>query len=338
MRTRLLFGSAILISTSVAQAQEPASGCERNPRAGRGAIYGAVQDTATGLPVQDLKVTLIWEDNGRRRTQQQQTDRTGAFRFCQTPAGTELLVEALHETRPISVAAGESRQVELLLNAPKSNISGKVIDDDVGRGVAGAEVRVRGSQVGAVTRTDGTFQLPDVPSGVHWLSVSHVAYQAREDSLRVQPSARMQLTIRLAQSVIALKPIEVQVRSRVLERAGYYERKQRGLGTYLSRYDWESRMPRLPSDVMRTVAGVRVVPLRAGIGSAVLDRSNCAFRYVIDGARIGSTFNLDDIPMEWLEAVEVYKGPSEVPAQFTFPPTQARANCGVIVIWTRAAR
>jgi hypothetical protein len=338
MRTCLLLGSAILIIAPVARAQELASGCERNPRAGRGAIYGAVQDTATGLPVQELKVTLIWEDNGRRRTQQQHTDRSGAFRFCETPAGTRLLVEALHKAEPVTVVAGESRHVELLLNAPKSNISGKVIDDAAGRGLADAEVRVRGSQVGAVTRPDGTFQLPDLPAGVHWLSVSHVAYQGREDSVRVQPSARMQLTIRLAQSVIALKPIEVQVRSRVLELAGYYERKERGLGTYLSRYDWESRRPRVPSDVMRTVAGVRIVPLRAGIGSAVLDRSNCAFRYVIDGARIGSTFNLDDIPVEWLEAVEIYKGPSEVPAQFTFPPTQARANCGVIVVWTRGAR
>jgi hypothetical protein len=336
MRTRLPIASAfLLISTTVAPAQESPSGCERAPRAGRGTVYGVARDSATGLRLQELKVQLAWEDNGRRRTQEQHTDGAGVFRFCEAPAATRLIVEALRESQPVTVQAGEAQRLELTVNAPKSSISGKVIDDAAGRGVADAEVRVQGTELVAVTRADGAFQLPDLPGGVHWLSVSHVAYRTRQDSLRVQASTRLQLTIRLAQTVIALKPIEVQVRSRVLERTGFYDRRERGHGTYLSRYDWESRMPRMPSDVVRSIAGVRVVPLRAGIGSAVLDRSNCAFRYVVDGARIGSTFNIDDIPVEWMEAIEVYKGPSEVPAQFTFPPTQPRANCGVIVIWTR---
>lgn len=339
MLTRLpLAGVFLLFSATAAQAQGDASGCERSPRAGRGAVYGAAQDSATGLPVQELKVQLAWDDNGRRRTQDRHTDRMGVFRFCEAPAGTPLVVEALRRTQPVTVEAGESRHVELMLNAPKSTINGKVIDDAAGRGVADAEVRVRGSALLVITRADGTFQLPDLPAGVHWLSVSHVAYQTRQDSLRVQPSTQLQITIRLGQTVIALKPIDVQIRSRVLERSGFYERRERGAGTYLSRYDWYYRMPRSPSDLMRTVAGVRVVPLRAGFGSAVLDRSNCAFRYVVDGARIGHTFNIDDVPMEWLEAVEIYKGPAEVPAQFTFPPTTPRANCGVIVIWTRGGR
>jgi Carboxypeptidase regulatory-like domain len=339
MLTRLPLASAFLvISTSAAQAQGSESGCERSPRAGRGAVYGAAQDSATRLPVQELKVQLAWQENGRRRTQEQHTDRMGLFRFCDAPSDTRLVVEAGRESQSVVLEAGESHQVALSLNAPKSAIAGRVIDDGSGRGVTDAEVRVRDSQLVATTRADGTFQLPDLPAGVHWLSVSHVAYEGRQDSLQVQQSTRLQLTIRLAQTVIVLKPIEVQVRSRVLERAGYYERQERGFGRYLSRFDWENRSPRLPSDLMRTVAGVRVVPLRAGVGSAVLDRSNCAFRYVLDGARIGSTFNIDDIPVEWIEALEVYRGPAEVPAQFTFPPSQARANCGVIVIWTRGAR
>jgi hypothetical protein len=338
MLARLLSVNAfLLISAAAAQAQVSASGCERSPRAGRGAVYGAAQDSATGLPVQELKVQLVWDENGRRRTQDQETDRGGVFRFCDAVAGA-LRVEALGRAQSVTIEAGESRHVELVVKPAKSQIMGKVIDDGAGRGVGDVELRVRGSQVLTVTRADGTFQLPDLPSGMHWLSVSHVAYQGREDSLQVLPSTRLLLTIRLSQTVVALRPIEVQVRSVVLERAGYYDRRERGTGTYLTRYEWYRRMPRSPSDLMRMVAGVRVVPQRAGSGYAVLDRSNCAFRYVVDGARIGSTFNFDDMPIEWIEAIEVYKGPSEVPAQFSYPPTQARANCGVIVIWTRGAR
>jgi CarboxypepD_reg-like domain len=333
-----LIAGFLFLNPLAVVAQEDTSGCERPPRAGRGALYGLAHDSATALPLQALKVQLEWQENGRRRAQEQHTDGAGVFRFCDVPAATRLTVQAEDATESITLEAGESQRVELSLNAPKSTISGKVIDDAAGRPVADAEVRVRDSRLAAVTRADGTFDLPDLPAGAHWLQVSHVAYQARQDSLVVQQSTRLQLTIRLAQNAIALKRIEVQVRSRVLEQAGYYEREERGFGTYLSRYDWDDRSPRMPSDLMRTIAGVRVMPLRAGFGNAVLDRSNCAFRYVLDGTRIGATFNLDDIPVEWIEALEVYKGPAEIPAQFTFPPSQQRANCGVIVIWTRGAR
>jgi hypothetical protein len=36
------------------------------------------------------------------------------------------------------------------------------------------------------------------------------------------------------------------------------------------------------------------------------------------------------VPLDWVEAIEVYRRASEVPAEFL-----SRANCGVVAIWTR---
>jgi hypothetical protein len=36
------------------------------------------------------------------------------------------------------------------------------------------------------------------------------------------------------------------------------------------------------------------------------------------------------VPVEWVEAIEVYRRPSEIPAEFL-----GNAACGVVAIWTR---
>ena len=43
------------------------------------------------------------------------------------------------------------------------------------------------------------------------------------------------------------------------------------------------------------------------------------------------TFHLDDISPTMIEAIEIYRGPAEVPAKFR----QRETACGLIVIWTR---
>jgi len=61
----------------------------------------------------------------------------------------------------------------------------------------------------------------------------------------------------------------------------------------------------------------------------------CAVQFYVDGAytptddgRVSDRVRLEDV-----EAVEVYRGPSELPPEFRRPG----ADCGVIVVWTRRA-
>jgi hypothetical protein len=343
MRMPLTLAGASLLAAAIAvdatSAQEP-PGCE--PAAGRAAVYGVVRDSATGLPLQRLEVQASWQDGSRRRSAKVDTDVGGAYRLCDVLPGIGVTVEASRGGRAselLLLAAGERHRMDMRIAAPRSTVSGRVVEHGSTRGIADAEVRVVGGrELRAITREDGGFRLPDLPGGTFGLEIGHIAYESRRDSLVVQSSAAMVLTIQLSQQVIALRPIEVEVRSHRLQSAGFYARRDRGFGTYATRHEWERRMPRYPSDIARTMAGVRVVPRRYGMGYVLLDRSNCAFRYVLDGARVGPSFQMDDIPVDWIEAVEVYRGAATVPPEFVFPTVQERANCGVIVIWTRGAR
>jgi hypothetical protein len=341
-RTSILTVSAILACSSAARAQTPPA-CETPPGPGQAAAAGRVVDTETKLPLQEATVRILWEERvGTRRTQEHSTDADGYFTACELPAGVRarFLAEfgATSEAVFVDLVEGETRPADLEVAAPRSRVAGRVVEAGTSRGIAGVELLIPGSTVRGVSASDGSFRLPDVPPGDYELSTSHIAYGGRTDSVSVQHGTIMNFVISLAPDVIAMAPIEVSVRSYVLDMRGFYERQERGFGSYLTRFTWENQMPRLPSDILRQVAGVRIMPARGGFGSVLMDRSDCAFRYVLDGARVGETFQLDDIPVEWIEGLEVYRGISQVPGEFTAPPSTARANCGVIVVWTRGAR
>jgi hypothetical protein len=53
---------------------------------------------------------------------------------------------------------------------------------------------------------------------------------------------------------------------------------------------------------------------------------------VVDGVLVPMD-NIDDVPLNNIGAVEVYRGPSEMPPEFNYPD----AVCGVVLIWTRTA-
>jgi hypothetical protein len=331
----------VALSAGAAEAQTAPPACE--PAPGQAAAVGRVTDRQTGLPLQEADIRVQWDEGtGTLRRREVETDAAGYFAVCDLPAGTRVRVLAefgrANERVFVDLEAGRTHAADIELDAPRSRVSGRVVQAGTSRGIADVELSIPDSRVRAVSAADGTFMLPDVPPGDYVLTTSHVAYATRSDSIKVQYGTIVRYTIGLAESVIAMPEIMVDVRSHVLEIRGFYDRQERGFGAYLTRFSWEQRMPRIPSDILRGVAGVRVVPGNRGFGSVVLDRSNCAFRYVVDGARVSGDFQIDDMPVEWIEALEVYRGVSQVPGEFTAPPSAARANCGVIVIWTRGAR
>jgi hypothetical protein len=341
---RFAAAGMILVLASVAEAQPSASLCPSGqPRADRAAVFGTVRDSATSLPLQELDIVLSWTPGGgRRRQTRTQTDRYGRYSVCDVPAGERVRVEALVRAPAESAVLhpGQSARIDLTLAVASSTLIGRVVESGGTRGLAGAEVRVPGSGVRALTRSDGSFELPAIPGGTWRLEVTHLGYRPREDSIRVPHASRVALTIPLAEDVIPLEPLVVAVLSYNLGQVGFYERREQDFGTFRTRQDWEVMQPYLPSDILRTVAGVRVVQRRGqlGYGNVVVDRSNCMFRYFMNGVRVSHDFQLDDIPTDWIEALEIYKGAAQVPAQFTINPAQPRANCGVIVIWTRTAK
>ncbi len=68
----------------------------------------------------------------------------------------------------------------------------------------------------------------------------------------------------------------------------------------------------------------------------------CFPKYYLDGvARELITGELNTaVPLSGIEAIEIYSGPSEIPAQYSMPDRGPggswSAPCGVIVLWTRS--
>lgn len=121
------------------------------------------------------------------------------------------------------------------------------------------------------------------------------------------------------------------------------------MGFFVTRAEFGDWNPTETTDVLRRTPGLSVLPnpnygggdLRRYVfrNTRVATRIECPVVFYLDGAPIGDSSNgvfglsnLDQlVPIDEVVAIEVYKGPSETPAQFN----ASGSACGAIVFWTR---
>jgi hypothetical protein len=108
---------------------------------------------------------------------------------------------------------------------------------------------------------------------------------------------------------------------------------QRGMGSFLTREQIQQVIPLQPTDALRLEPGLAFQRRRFGPGFAVTGRNGCQFRYVINGGRVNESFEIDDLIVDWIEAIEIYRGPATVPAEFTNFSKDVAGDCGVMAIW-----
>lgn len=145
---------------------------------------------------------------------------------------------------------------------------------------------------------------------------------------------------------VRLPPLRVEVgrTARPGKMRGFDRRRRRHpAGVFVGRAEIERRDPRRTSDLLRGVAGVTPGRPPAGVGRprVRMDRTPfrpgrraCRVRYFVDGVPMPGDggFRVDDLAPGEVEAVEVYRGVSEVPPRFQ----RREDRCGTVVIWTRA--
>jgi hypothetical protein len=217
------------------------------------------------------------------------------------------------------------------------SITGVVLDARTARPVVGASVSLHSSDGVAVTQADGRFRLPAGGAGRFVVETSHVAYATRADTVRLADGQNAVVQIQLVETAIELPPITVETRSSRLDEAGFFDRRERGIGTFMTRSELDRQNMRHLSDVFARVPGLRRAMSSDGSsrvdsrGGRMITR-RCDIQYFIDGVRaeIGAA-GVDGLPVEIVEGVEVYRGGSEVPTQFD----HGRAACGAVLVWTR---
>ncbi len=215
-------------------------------------------------------------------------------------------------------------------------IVGRVTEEGRNRGVSDVEVTVLSpTRAGTVTDGRGRFDLRDLEPGLMEVRFTHLGYASRTTTLIVQAGRTVEINASMSARAIELEAIEVTVRSRFLERNGFYRRMEGGWGKQFAKKDLEAIHPMYVSDVIWRVPGVRVRRSNRGGTVAVSGRGlgfrggGCVLPVYVDGIRMFDP-DLDQYPPEWISAMEVYHGIAGIPFEYGM-----LNSCGVVLLWTR---
>ena len=237
-------------------------------------------------------------------------------------------------------------------------VTGTVTDSVTGAALAGVVISVGGGELETRSDASGHFRVENVPPGAVQLLVRRLGYRPVVYSTRIGPGETLLVppgVTALSQTPTELEAITVEADAPVPFYLRRFEaRRATGFGHFVTRDEFEKWNPTQTTDVLRRTPGLAVVPnlnygwplpppgmgldtrrfvIRTG-RSAGRIQGSCPLLFFLDGIRIGNSVSEDIdklISIEQIIAIEVYRGPSETPAEFsTFG-----SECGVIVFWTR---
>jgi TonB family protein len=215
-------------------------------------------------------------------------------------------------------------------------IAGAVRDSSGGL-LGGADVSIVGTGLHAISDTSGRFRLVGVPAGVGTLHVRRLGYRARSVSIVVEAGGTATISVALLRLPQELDPVLVEASRQPAARylQGFYERRSKGHGYFVTRDQIASRNTSELTDVLRSlVPAVRITSSRMARNAVRLRGSRCAPLVWLDGApAMAGEFDLDFISPETVSGIEVYAGPATVPVEFR--STRGIEACGVIVVWSR---
>lgn len=235
--------------------------------------------------------------------------------------------------------------------------------------IVAARVEVQGTSISALSDSGGRFRLSSVASGIQPIVVRAVGFLPDTVNLTFEDGLTIFRDFVLKRQTTTLAEVRVEGEEDELVPAklvGFYERRRSGVGRFLDRAEIAKFENRRTGDMLRMVPGITVrvgsnskAWATNGRGSAsnqgafqredlkeVLDRYDilagaklaCYMDVYVDGtlvynstARQAPLFDVNSIPPEQIEAIEVYAGAAQIPAMFN----RTSGGCGAMIIWTR---
>lgn len=214
-----------------------------------------------------------------------------------------------------------------------ASLAGTVVDATTRAPIVGAAAVLAGTRSSATTDSGGRFAFAALAAGSYVLQVHFPGYALRTDTLRLAEGEASQVVVQLQVQTLAPVVVAGERNPVVGGRFQEFERRRKnGRGFYLTRDEITRKNASTVADLLRTVRGMRE-DCTGGrcVVRSVRSMPGCEPQYFIDGRKAGS-FG-PSTPLRDIYAIELYRGPSETPAEFI----DGNAACGVIVIWTRAA-
>ena len=225
------------------------------------------------------------------------------------------------------------------------SVEGNVLDRGTGRAVPEVAVTAlteSGRVVGrALADSAGKFVVHLAGGGSYHLRADRIGYrQVMSPAFEVAHREALQVDLYLSAGAVELDPLTITSRAEpphlpYLERSGFYQRERTNPGVFMRREDVERNRGGRMSDLLAKIPGVRRATVQGrpavSLGRAAGGRV-CTPGVFVDGQPVVRSEGIDDIVhVAAIEAVEVYRGPSQTPARFS----NAESGCGVIVIWTQ---
>lgn len=332
-------------------------------------LAGLVREQGARFTIPGARVLATWTgEDGARNSRAAETDEFGVYILCGLPTETSLQVTALFTdfaADPVSVRiepgppAGWDFDIEVddgVLRGDAAfpgRIVGRITDGRSDRSVESAELALVDDGVRKMSDGRGRFLFDALTPGIYRLRVSHLAYEDMEQVVSVPGNRTVEVNFALSADPIEVEPLVVSVvRDRRLEVRGFYERRDFseavGNGFFMDREDLRREPANRVSSLLNRVPGVRTECSGNGRNCRIIMTSGnpslsggrqggCQNSNVyVDGVRVirdtgGPPEPIDNFvsPAE-IVGMEVYRGASEVPAEFG----GSVGRCGAVVIWT----
>lgn len=242
-------------------------------------------------------------------------------------------------------------------------VRGYLYDDATGRPIAGTVMLVDPSTDAPVahvaTDSAGQFIL-QARASTYQLAAVHPGYKSVTSApIRFQDGERLTVRVPIAETgdpqnkigvVEHVRPQTKAAETARFDNNGIAARKAAGVGRQYNHDDFDKTNFQTLGQFLQSVPGLRVADPRSASsmsmtrsGSTVVNNllsprsTECHVGWFVDGHRMdmpGRTDPLTDglasLSLEAVEAVEVFRGLSETPAQFADPDLR----CGVVAVWT----
>lgn len=274
--------------------------------------------------------------------------------------------------RFVGVAAVSLAGILPASSGSAQTLMGRVLDEGTGDPVPGAYLELIGvdgeAQMSRLADDAGGFVFSNFPPGHYRIRGERLGYQETVSGfMGLDGGESVELEFRMAAEAIVMDPITVVASPRPWYEHmkapalwDYYERseylKTIGRGRFLGPEDLRNMSGMPVTLAVGTIPGMQAVSSEhSGNRFHLLGRRGCDALFFLNGMPVplrpppsrGDTADVDFVPgpapLEWfiddfvnlsdVEAIEVYRGPSELPGEFH--GFVGGGNCGAVVVWTK---
>ena len=234
--------------------------------------------------------------------------------------------------RPGLAAVVLGLSLAMPLGAQSGVIALLVIDDASDVGLPDVQVSIAGHAGEGVTDARGRFVYAVPKAGRVVLLMRRLGYSPGTLTVDVAPHDTARVTF--AMSVVAQTLTTVDVRDTLTSNSPFlrdFERRvanHAGSATYITRTEIDKRRPPQTTDLLRRVNSI-VIADSLGILMAISRRTpkpdlrggkaslaNCPLQVAVDGQIKEWGYAVNSIPPSEIHGIEVYPGPSTIPAEY----------------------